>query len=72
MTEDQILAEAQRITARRLNEKRLLSFHDRDTVTIRWDVPGAPFGESYTGIRVPRSMVEDVVAAHFGPLVAKP
>ena len=69
MTDDEILAAAERIKARRLNEKRLDSFMDAKKVMIRWDIPGAPFGESYTGITVDGSEVIDVVVNHFKPLI---
>jgi hypothetical protein len=71
MTEDDILAAADSIRARRLNEKRLQSFVERETVMIRWDVPGAKFGESYVSVLVPRKAVDAVVRKHYAPLVAK-
>lgn len=72
MTEDEILAAADRIRARRRNEQRLQSFRDRETVMIRWDVPGSKFGEGYVGIVVPRDeAIAMIVEAHFAPLVAK-
>lgn len=71
MTDEEILAEAARIKARRLNQARLASFEAKSTVTIRWDVPGSPFGESYCGIEVPASAVAAVVAGHFAPLIER-
>lgn len=69
MTDDQILAAAERIKARRLNKARLDSFQTKATVTIRWDNIGAKFGESYSGIMVDRELVEAVVQAHFTTLL---
>jgi hypothetical protein len=70
MTDDEILAAAARIRARRLSQARLQSFRNREAVMIRWDVSGATFGESYVGITVPREAVAEVVEAFFAPLVA--
>lgn len=71
MTDDEVLAEAARIRARRLNQARLASFEAQSTVLIRWNVPGSPFGESYCGIEVPAAAVADVVSGHFAPLIER-
>lgn len=71
MSDDDILKEAERIKLRRLNQARLDSFFAKDKVMIRWDNPGAKFGESYTSIEVDMNLVGDIVAAHFAPLIAK-
>jgi hypothetical protein len=65
MTDDEILAAADRIRARRRNADRLQSFKDTQQVMIRWDVPRAPFGESYVGISVNSALVAEIVEAHF-------
>ena len=61
MTDDEILAAAERIKRRRLNEKRLASLPSARQVMIRWDNPGAPFHEAYTSIEVEPADVQDIV-----------
>lgn len=71
MNDDEILAAAERIKARRLQEKRYERFKQMvpsGYVWIRWDNPHT-FGESYTGFMVPASAVEGAVRAHFDPLI---
>lgn len=63
--DDLIVKEAANIKTRRLNAQRLASFEQKETVMIRWDNVGTKFGESYTGIEVPKEVVEDVVRAYF-------
>ena len=65
MTDDEILAAACKIKARRLDENRLKSFQEKDVVMIRWDNLGAKFGESYTSIAVPAKDVAALVEAYF-------
>ncbi|MEL7299390.1 MAG: hypothetical protein AAFM92_03310 [Pseudomonadota bacterium] len=61
MTDEEILAAARRIRARRKDEARLASFGECRGLMIRWDVPGAPFGESYVSVEVTADEVRDVV-----------
>ena len=61
MTDDKILAAAERIKRRRLNEKRLASLSSARQGMIRWDNPGAPFHETYTAIEVEPADVRDIV-----------
>lgn len=64
-TEADVLALANKIKARHLNEQKIKSFHDAKTVTVRWDILGAPFGMSYLGVDIPKHIVEDYVINHF-------
>ncbi len=66
MTDDQILAEAEKIMKKRLQAARLAGFFKKDTVMIRWDNPGAPFGESYSSVTVAAEDVADVVSKALG------
>lgn len=69
MTDDEILAEAEHIKAKRLSQRRLDSFERKECVMIRWDNVGVNIGESYTGITVSAESVRDVVHSHFGRLI---
>lgn len=67
MTDDEILAAADSIRARRRKEAQLASFLLKDQVMIRWDNDhrsGA--GESYTAVLVPASSVEALVRDALG------
>jgi len=69
MTDDQILAAAERIKARRLNEKRLESFNTKEEVMIRWDNIGTQFGESYTSVGTMTDAVREIVTEHYKELM---
>ena len=69
MTDDEILAAAVRIKAKRLNKARLATFLTKNEVMIRWDNPGASFGEAYTSIIVPADEIQGLVTAYFTPLI---
>lgn len=69
MTDDEILAEAEHIKAKRLNQRRLDSFERKECVMIRWDNLYIKYGKSYTSIIVPAKSVRDVVHSHFGRLI---
>ena len=70
MTDDQIIAAAARIKRRRLNEKRLASLSVCRGLMIRWDNPGAPFGEAYTSIEVATADVHEIVTQNLSALIA--
>ena len=61
MTDNEILAAAEWIKRRRLDQKRLDSLPSARQVTIRWDNPEAPFCEAYTSIEVKPSDVQEIV-----------
>lgn len=63
MPDDEILRRAELIKARRRNEARLSAFRAKDTVMVRWDNPGAAFGESYTSVTLPRSAINEALIA---------
>ena len=70
MTDDQILAAAEGIKRRRLNEKRLASLASARNIMIRWDNPGAPFGEAYTSIQVEPADVSEIVERELSARIA--
>lgn len=70
MTDDEIIAAAERIKRRWQNEKRLASLDANSGVMIRWDVPGAKPGEgTYTSVEVTADEVRDIVEAKLRPLI---
>lgn len=69
MTDDEILAAADRIRARRRNDARFGAFMEKDEVMVRWDLPHkAVPGESYTSVMVPREAVQELVRERMGEL----
>lgn len=68
-SDDEVLAEAERIRALRRNEKRLKSFEEKEEVMIRWDNPDNTVGESYTSVVVPKDAVAEIVRTHFTELI---
>ena len=67
--EDLILAQAERIKARRLQERRLEAFEKQTEVMIRWDNRGDRSMESYTSITVPAHVVAGIVRGHYHDLI---
>jgi len=70
MTDDDILAAAEVIKKRRLNEARLASFELKEDVMIRWDNIGARSIESYTSITIPALLVAGIVRGHYNSIIA--
>lgn len=70
MTDDEILLAAERIRRRRKNEARLGSLDNARGLMIRWDNPGAPFGESYTSVAVSADDVREIVQRVLGAAIA--
>lgn len=69
MTDDEILAAADRIRARRRNDARFGAFMLKDEVMVRWDVPHkAGLSESYASVMVPRQAIQDLVRERMGDL----
>lgn len=69
MTDDEILAAAKRISARRRNDARFAAFMSKEQVMIRWDVPHkAGLNESSASVMVSREAVQDLVRASIGEL----
>jgi hypothetical protein len=72
MTEDQIIAMADRIKAKRKVLAIKDTFLAKTTVTIRWDIPNVQaqaVGASYYGIEVPMMLVKEIVENHFDKLI---
>jgi hypothetical protein len=69
MTDDEILAAADRIRARRRNDARFGAFMLKDEVMVRWEVPHkAGLNESYAAVMIPREAVQDLVRERIGAL----
>ncbi len=69
MTDDEILAAADSIRARRRNDARFNAFLEKDEVMVRWDLPNrAVAGESYASVMVPRKAIQDLVRSKMGDL----
>ena len=69
MQDDDILRVAERIKRRRKNEARMASLETATGVMIRWDVPGAPFSESYVSIAVTADEIREIVVAKLAALI---
>jgi len=69
VTDDEILAAADRIRARRRNDARFEAFMAKDEVMVRWDLPNRSVpGESYASVMIPREAIQNLVRERMGEL----
>lgn len=68
MTDDQILAAAERIKARRRNDELWAAFLAKDEVMVRWDVPYSAGGQSFASVMVSREAIQSLVREKLGEL----
>lgn len=70
--DDEILAAAARIKARRLAQSRLASLETGTELMIRWtDRTGGPGRSEFVSVPVTAEQVEHLVRAHFEPIIAR-
>ena len=68
MTDDEILAAAKRINARRAAEEKLASLDTGRDLMIRWTRPGV-HSESNVSVPVSPAQIQHLVRAHFEAII---
>ncbi len=65
VSDNEILAMAEKIKQKRLNVLKLESFQQAKQIILRWDVPSGKFDYGYIGINIPKDIVDSFVTEYF-------